>query len=137
MQQPQINLTRPTRLFLITASLLGATGVALGAYGSHGLSAWATLKQIEYFQLAVTYQLFHAITLFAVCILSLFISNAFLTASKIAFVLGITLFSGSLYLYVLTGTKILGAITPLGGLCLIVAWLLIVLSLLRHKNSTK
>lgn len=135
MQHLQIKLAGTTRLFFIVASLLGASGVAFGAYASHGLAAWATLKQIEYFQLAVTYQLFHAITLLAVCILSLFITNAFLFASKIAFVLGIVLFSGSLYLYVLTGTKILGAITPIGGLFLIVAWLLIALCLLTHKNA--
>ncbi|PKH03811.1 DUF423 domain-containing protein [Psychromonas sp. MB-3u-54] len=132
-----IKLTGTTRLFLIIASLLGASGVALGAYASHGLAAWATLKEIEYFQLAVTYQLFHAVTLLGVCLLSLFITNAFLLASKIAFVLGVVLFSGSLYLYVLTGTKILGAITPIGGLCLIVAWLLITLSLLSHRNNAK
>lgn len=135
MQHLQIKLTGTTRLFFIVASLLGASGVALGAYASHGLAAWATLEQIEYFQLAVTYQLLHAITLLAVCILSLFINNAFLIASKIAFVFGVLLFSGSLYLYVLTGTKILGAITPVGGLLLIVAWFLIALSLLSHRNN--
>jgi uncharacterized membrane protein YgdD (TMEM256/DUF423 family) len=132
-----IKLTGTTRLFLMIASLLGASGVALGAYASHGLAAWATLKEIEYFQLAVTYQLFHALTLSAVCLLSFFITNVFLIASKIAFVLGVVLFSGSLYLYVLTGTKIFGAITPIGGLCLIVAWLLITLSLLSHRNNAK
>lgn len=135
MLKQQIKITKITRLFLIIASLLGASGVALGAYASHGLAAWATLKEMEYFQLAVTYQLFHAITLLAVCLLSLFITNAFLIASKIAFVLGVILFSGSLYMYVLTGTKILGAITPIGGLFLIVAWLLIALSLLTHRNN--
>ena len=134
MQQLPIKLTGTTRLFFIVASLVGASGVALEAYASHGLAAWATLKQIEYFQLAVTYQLLHAITLLAVCILSLFINNAFLIASKIAFVLGVLLFSGSLYLYVLTGIKTFGAITPIGGLFLIVAWLLIALSLLYQKN---
>jgi uncharacterized membrane protein YgdD (TMEM256/DUF423 family) len=137
MHRLPVKLTETTRLFLIIASLLGASGVALGAYASHGLSAWATVKEIDYFQLAVTYQLFHAITLLAVCILSLFITNAFLIASKIAFVLGVVLFSGSLYLYVLTGTKILGAITPIGGLFLIVAWLLIALALLSYRNNVK
>lgn len=137
MPNQPIKFTRMTCVFLMIASLLGASGVALGAYASHGLLAWATVKEIEYFQLAVTYQLFHAVTLLAVCLLSLFITNAFLIASKIAFVLGIILFSGSLYLYVLTGTKILGAITPIGGLCLIVAWLLIALGVLSHRNNTK
>jgi uncharacterized membrane protein YgdD (TMEM256/DUF423 family) len=136
MKNLPVKLTKTTRLFLIFASLLGASGVALGAYANHGLAAWATVKEIEYFQLAVTYQLFHALALLAVCILSLFITSAFLIASKIAFVLGIALFSGSLYLYVLTGTTILAAITPIGGLLLIIAWLLIALSLLTHRNNS-
>ncbi len=108
--------------------------MALGAYASHGLSGWASSQQIEYFQLAVTYQLFHAITLLVVCVLSLFISNRFLLISKIAFVLGICFFSGSLYLYVLTGTKTVAAITPIGGLLLIIAWLLLLVSLFKDKN---
>ena len=135
MPNHPINIPNTTRLFLIIASLLGATGVALGAYASHGLSSWASIEQIGYFQLAVTYQLFHAIALLAVCILSFFISSYFLIASKIAFVLGVVLFSGSLYLYVLTGTKILGAITPIGGLLLIIAWCLVAFSLSTYKNN--
>ncbi|MFT6986440.1 MAG: uncharacterized membrane protein YgdD (TMEM256/DUF423 family) [Psychromonas sp.] len=123
-----------TRLFLIIASFLGATGVALGAYASHGLSGWANSQQIAYFQLAVNYQLVHAITLLVVVVLSLFINNRFLLMSKIAFVLGICFFSGSLYLYVLSGTKILAVITPIGGLLLIIAWLLVLLSVCTNKT---
>ncbi|MGB5445411.1 MAG: DUF423 domain-containing protein [Psychromonas sp.] len=134
MPNHPINITNVTRLFLIIASLLGATGVALGAYASHGLSAWASSAQIEYFQLAVTYQLFHAIALLVVCVLSFFISSSFLIASKIAFVLGIFLFSGSLYLYVMTGTKILGMLTPIGGLLLIIAWCLVAVSVLTYRK---
>ena len=126
-----LSLSKTTRLFLVIASLLGATGVALGAYASLGLANWASIKQIEYFQLAVTYQLFHAIVLLAVSILAIFINNRFLTASKISFILGIFCFSGSLYLYVYTGSKILGAITPIGGLLLIVAWLLLAIAVIR------
>lgn len=109
--------------------------MAAGAYGSHGLAAWATATQVEYFQLAVTYQLFHAIALLVVCVLSIFINNRFLLLSKIAFVLGICFFSGSLYLYVLMGTKILGAITPLGGFCLIVAWVFVALAALKRLKD--
>ncbi|WP_019615069.1 DUF423 domain-containing protein [Psychromonas ossibalaenae] len=121
-------------MFIIIASLFGASGVACGAYASHGLGTWATPAQVEYFQLAVTYQLLHAIALLAVSVLSVFISSRLLIASKIAFVTGICFFSGSLYLYVLSGTKILGAITPIGGLMLIAGWLLLMLSLLSYKN---
>ena len=135
MFNPQIKLSITSRLFFIFAALLGATGVALGAYASHGLSARAGIEQVEYFQLAVTYQLIHALTLFAVCILSLFIRSYFLLAGKIAFVSGVLLFSGSLYLYVLTGTKIIAMLTPIGGLLLIIGWTLVALSLLTYRNS--
>ncbi|MEH6453596.1 MAG: DUF423 domain-containing protein [Psychromonas sp.] len=118
---------------MVIASLLGATGVALGAYASHGLASWATIKQTEYFQLAVTYQLFHALALLAVSTLTIIFDNVFLTVSKIAFVLGIVFFSGSLYLYVFTGTKILGAITPIGGLLLIIAWLSLAIAVIRKQ----
>ncbi|WP_238596846.1 DUF423 domain-containing protein [Psychromonas sp. psych-6C06] len=123
------------RLFLVIAALLGATGVALGAYASHGLARWANVQQVEYFQLAVTYQLLHAITLLAVSISAIFIHNRLLLISQIAFVLGIVFFSGSLYLYVFTGTKMLGMITPLGGLLLIFAWLIFAASIIRNSSK--
>lgn len=130
-----LNKNRNTRLFLLLASLLGATGVALGAYGSHGLAKWATSTQIDYFQLAVLYQLLHAITLLAVSILSLFITSRLLLASQIFFVIGIVCFSGSLYLYVFTGTKMLAMITPLGGLALISAWLLLASAFIKKSKK--
>nr|WP_275113960.1 DUF423 domain-containing protein [Psychromonas antarctica] len=129
-----MTLSCRARLFLIIASLFGAIGVAAGAYASHGLSRWASSAQIEYFQLAVTYQLFHAITLSVVCVLSVFINNRCLLLSQIGFVLGVFLFSGSLYLYVLTGIKAVAVFTPIGGLLLIIAWLSMLLALLKNKN---
>lgn len=127
-------MSHTSRFFFIVASLLGATGVGLGAYASHGLTSWASVAQIEYFQIAVFYQLVHAIALLAATGLSLFISNRFLFASLIAYAVGISLFSGSLYLYVFSGVKILGALTPIGGLCLIIAWLLMAAAVLASKS---
>ena len=132
--QNNIVITPCSRLFLLCSAILGASGVALGAYASHGLQSWASATQVEYFQLAVTYQLLHAITLLVISAFSVFISNRVLLASQICFVLGITFFSGSLYLYVLTGTKMLAMITPIGGLLLIIAWLLFAVSMFR-KNG--
>ena len=120
---------------MVLAALLGATGVALGAYASHGLANWATTQQVEYFQLAVTYQLLHAITLLVVSVVGIFISNRYLLISQIMFVIGILFFSGSLYLYVFTGTKMLGMITPIGGLLLIIAWLMFAVSIIRNSSK--
>jgi uncharacterized membrane protein YgdD (TMEM256/DUF423 family) len=121
------------RLFMVIAALLGAMGVALGAYASHGLTQWATTQQVEYFQLAVHYQLLHAITLLIVSVCGLFINNRYLLFSQMSFVLGISFFSGSLYLYVFTGIKLLGMITPIGGLLLIIAWLMFAVSIIRNN----
>ncbi len=128
-------LNTRVQLLLVLAALFGATGVALGAYGSHGLSRWASPTQIGYFQLAVTYQLLHSIALLAISILSIWITNRYLLASQICMSLGILFFSGSLYLYVLSGHKILGVITPVGGLLLIIAWLLIVPAVLKIRKQ--
>lgn len=130
-----LKISTVSRLFMVIAALLGATGVALGAYASHGLTNWATVQQVEYFQLAVNYQLLHAITLLAVSIGGLFFNNRYLIVSQIAFVLGIICFSGSLYLYVFTGTKVLGMITPIGGLLLIIAWLMFAVSIIRNSSK--
>ncbi|MCP5078580.1 MAG: DUF423 domain-containing protein, partial [Psychromonas sp.] len=73
--------------------MLGASGVALGAYASHGLKSWATPAMVEYFQLAVTYQLLHAITLLAVSLVGLLHTNRFLLVSQICFVVGVIFFS--------------------------------------------
>jgi len=110
--------------------------VALGAYASHGLASWATITQIEYFKTAVLYQLLHAVVLFAISLLSLFLRSRFLIASQILCTIGILFFSGSLYAYVMTGTKVLGAITPVGGLCLILSWLLLVIALSVKSRHT-
>ncbi|WP_369434605.1 DUF423 domain-containing protein [Psychromonas sp. MME1] len=118
-----------TRWFMIFASLLGALGVASGAYASHGLSNWASPEQVDIFKTAVSYQLFHTLTLLFVCLFSLFYQSTMLLVSQFCFTFGIILFSGSLYCYVFTGVKVLGAITPVGGLLLISAWLLLGLSL--------
>lgn len=133
MSIPHFTLSNATRLFIVIASLLGATGVAAGAYASHGLSIWANAGQVEYFQLAVTYQLFHSITLLVICILTIYKNNFFLLISKMAFLLGIILFSGSLYLYVLTGSKPFAAATPIGGMLLIAGWLSVAIAMLK-KN---
>jgi len=126
-----INLTSSTRLFLMIAALLGATGVGLGAYGAHGLTKWAFPAQIQFYNTAVLYQLLHAISLLGVAILSMFIRSRLIIATQILFCLGILFFSGPLYLYVFSGVKILGAITPVGGLLLIIAWLLFFIAIFK------
>lgn len=101
-----------------TAALLGGCGVALGAFGSHGIKHMLEVNgTLEIWKTASTYHLFHSVLLTALSLSPLARTIAFKLLS-----LGILIFSGSLYTLALTNIKILGAVTPIGGLLLIAGW---------------
>lgn len=106
---------------LRTAALLGFAAVALGAFGAHGLKATlADFETEEIWKTASLYHLAHAVVL-------LFVAQRTPLPTLVAalFIAGIFIFSGSLYVLALTGIRLLGAITPVGGLCLLAGWLLL------------
>ena len=107
------------------AGVVGALGVALGAFGAHGLkNVVADPSHItRWWDVGARYHLIHAVALLGVAA-----HPAQPRAAGVAFCIGITLFSGSLYLMTLTGITKLGMITPLGGVAFIVGWLLIAFS---------
>jgi uncharacterized membrane protein YgdD (TMEM256/DUF423 family) len=111
------------RTFLLLAAILGFIGVALGAFGAHGLRGRLTPEMLAVFETGVRYQMYHV---FALLIVSSAIghlgSARLLVMAGWAFVAGILLFSGSLYALALTSTGILGAITPIGGLAFLIGW---------------
>lgn len=112
-----------TKLFLVLASLNGFLAVSLGAFAAHALRNRLTPEMLNTFQTGVQYHMYHALALFGVGILSLHFPNNSLTrAAGYLFMLGIILFSGSLYTLSLTGVRWLGAITPLGGVAFLAAW---------------
>jgi uncharacterized membrane protein YgdD (TMEM256/DUF423 family) len=108
--------------WILVASIYGTTGVALGAFGAHALKARLAAEQLASWQTAVQYHLIHSAALLA---LALFATHSGRQVQLPAwlFSLGIALFSGSIYLLVLTGQRWLGPLTPLGGLCLIAGWI--------------
>jgi uncharacterized membrane protein YgdD (TMEM256/DUF423 family) len=111
------------RAFLLMGALAGATGVALGAFGAHGLRSRLTPEMLAVFETGVRYHLYHAIALLGtVPIMARFEGSRLVIAAGWLFVAGIVLFSGSLYLLALTGITMLGAITPLGGVAFLCAW---------------
>jgi uncharacterized membrane protein YgdD (TMEM256/DUF423 family) len=110
------------RTFLMLAAFFGFTGVALGAFGAHGLKNRLSAEYMAIFQTGVLYQLIHALAIFGVALLAMQIQGRLVTYAGIAFTLGIVLFSGSLYLLTLTGISKLGIITPIGGLCFLLGW---------------
>ena len=111
------------RSFLMLAAFFGFTGVALGAFAAHGLKNRLSADYLAIFHTGVTYQLVHTLALLGVALLATHIPGRVVTWAGIAFVIGILLFSGSLYLLTLTRISKLGIITPLGGVAFLIGWL--------------
>jgi len=112
-----------SRKFLVIASVFGLTGVALGAFGAHSLRSTISSDMLAVFETGVRYQMYHAFALFvASWSLKARPSRKFRNAAWL-FVVGVILFSGSLYALAVTGIRSLGFVTPLGGLSLLAGWL--------------
>ena len=109
---------------LAVAGLLGALAVAAGAFGAHGLAASVTPERLAVWETAAHYHLVHAVALLAVAAFGDRLGRAVRIAAA-AFVLGMVVFSGSLYALVLTDSAWLGMVTPFGGLALIAGWLVL------------
>lgn len=111
------------RLTLLSAALSGALAVMLGAFAAHALQHALEPRLLEVFQTGVTYQFYHVLALFGVGLLLQRQNSRPLRLSAALFLLGMLLFSGSLYILALTGVHYLGFITPIGGVSLIAGWL--------------
>lgn len=123
-----------TQLFITLAAILGGLSVAAGAFATHALKPTLSDRALEIFETAARYQMYHAIALLLVALLlSRSESQSALLATGWAFIVGIIIFSGSLYALSLTDIKILGAITPLGGAAFIVGWLCLAYAGLSFK----
>lgn len=110
-------------IFFFLGSLSGAIGVALGAFGAHALRARLSQERQATFETGVRYQMFHAVGLLAAGTASWLWPDSILPATAgWLFLTGTLLFSGSLFLLVLTSRRWWGAITPLGGLAWIAGW---------------
>ncbi|MEM0963952.1 MAG: DUF423 domain-containing protein [Bacteroidota bacterium] len=116
---------------------LGALAVALGAFGAHGLEDAVTARRLQTWETAASYHGLHALAgLAAGVVVALTGSPLSLWAARL-FVLGIVVFSGSLYTLVLTDTAMLGAITPLGGVAFIAGWLVLAFALWRQQSGER
>jgi len=114
-----------------TGAVLCALGVMLGAFGAHGLRERLTADLLAVFETGVRYHLIHALGLLAVAWAASRWPNAWVGAAGWLFVAGIAVFSGSLYVLAVTGIRWLGAITPIGGVCLIAGWVVLAVGALR------
>jgi uncharacterized membrane protein YgdD (TMEM256/DUF423 family) len=107
----------------IAAAALGASAVVLGAFGAHALQTRLDAAALALWHTAVEYQFWHALALLAVAGFAPAIDTRTWSASGIAFVVGTILFCGSLYALALGAPRVVGFVTPFGGLALIVGWI--------------
>lgn len=119
------------RLWMTLASLLSMLAVMSGAFAAHGLEDRLSADDLDTWQTAARYHMYHALALVAVAWAAQRWGGGAVTLAGWLFVAGIVLFSGSLYALALTGIRVLGAITPLGGLCFILGWALLAVAAIR------
>ncbi len=125
--------------FIQIASLFGALAIILGAFGAHALKHRLTPDALNVFEVGVRYQFYHVVALFLLAILYKDYTNRLLRIAGNLFIAGIFLFSGSLYLLTYFQVKNIvptfkfGLITPLGGVCFIIGWILLAVAVNRKK----
>jgi uncharacterized membrane protein YgdD (TMEM256/DUF423 family) len=112
------------KTFLLLASILGALAVALGAFGAHALESRLSAELLSTYEVGVRYHFYHALALLGVvAVISRWPDAGAAVWAGWLFVVGIVIFSGSLYLLAFTGIRWLGAITPIGGVAFIAGWI--------------
>ncbi len=128
------------RFFIAIASILAGLSVVGGAFASHALKEKISDRALEIFETGTRYQMYHALALLLVSLLLLIQADSpapkTLIASGISFILGIIIFSGSLYALSLSGIKWLGAITPIGGVAFLIGWACLAIAALNLKINS-
>lgn len=122
--------------FIIAGAINAALSVALGAFGAHLLEGKLSEKYIAIWETAVQYQMFHAVGLLAIGILSseaILGNHPKLRLAGYLILAGIIIFSGSLYVLSLSGIGVLGAITPIGGVAFIAGWIMLIVAVLQQR----
>lgn len=119
------------KLFVALGAVAGGLAVVFGAFGAHALRNTLSADDLATFEIGVRYQMYHALALFVVAWAQTHWEAGTLTVAGWAFVVGIVIFSGSLYTLVLTGHRWLGAVTPIGGVAFIAGWALLAWTALK------
>ncbi|AEE23006.1 DUF423 domain-containing protein [Paraglaciecola agarilytica] len=110
------------KIYLVIGTVSAMLAVILGAFAAHGLKNQLSEQLLAVFQTGVQYQMYHSLGLILLVLTAQFMPSAQLVWSAGFMSAGIVLFSGSLYLLAITGIKWFGPVTPIGGLCFIIAW---------------
>ena len=123
------------KIVLTVAAVSGLLAVILGAFGAHVLKGIISPEMLETYKTGVQYQFYHTFALLAAGILMNFNQSKALDWSAYLFMIGMILFSGSLYVLAISGVKILGIITPFGGITWIAAWILLIVHCRKLADS--
>lgn len=115
-------------VWMFFGALFGGLGVGFGAFGAHALKSMMLSEHLDVYETAVRYQMYHALALLGLAAIAFRSDLSLLNYAGGCFVVGSLLFSGSLYLIVLAGQRQLGVVTPIGGLFLLLGWLLVAIS---------
>jgi uncharacterized membrane protein YgdD (TMEM256/DUF423 family) len=118
------------KMWIIISAVSGFTAVAIGAFGAHGLKEKLSAEMLEVYKTGVLYQFIHTIVLLILSLTN-YIKTKF---ASMFFLNGIILFSFSLYIYSTSGTQFFAMITPVGGVCFLIGWLLLILEAIRTKE---
>ena len=122
-----------SRLSITSGSILACLAVACGAFGAHGLKNILSSEMLQVYHTAVDYQMWHAIGLLIIGLRQQQTRCSLLNKSAYFMLAGISLFSGSLYALSLSANTMLGIITPIGGVCLLIAWTLLAIASIKSN----
>jgi uncharacterized membrane protein YgdD (TMEM256/DUF423 family) len=125
------------RQLILAGAINMFIAVAAGAFGAHGLKQILSAEMLAIWQTAVTYQMAHALGLLAVALLLPRLQSGLVAWAGSSMLIGIVIFSGSLYVLALTGIRMLGAITPIGGVAFLLAWGLLAAAAYRNGDNLR
>ena len=120
--------------WIILGSISGFLSVSIGSFGAHGLKSDLGEDLLAIFETAARYQMYHSLAIIFLGLIMNSFQSPLFDWSGWLFILGTLLFSGSLYLLVLTGIKTFGAITPIGGICLLAGWVFLAIGAYKASN---
>ena len=116
----------------VAGSIIAALSVLLGAFGAHGLKSRVSAADLYIFETGVKYQMYHALGLILIGFIGFHYRQEILTIPAYLLLTGTFIFSGSLYILVLTNIRWFGAVTPVGGICLVLGWILLSYNIYRY-----
>ena len=125
-----------TRSVTIIAALLGLAGVALGAFGAHGLKSAVSPDMLDVWKTAVSYQMYHVPVILVLGLLPTVIGKRAVRIASYCFIVGVLVFSGSLYALVIFSLPQLGMVTPFGGALLLLGWLALIVDVAIGKSES-